>query len=147
MKISIQLDIGKRVVKNQLYQQGHVDLSGVATGGSRWGRVLLPPPPPPQRKICQNRKKEGENREKREKSGKRGKIRKKEENSGRKGKNREGSFILPLLTDRVGYATGRPCRYEWSHWNESEDTKSLRNSKSYYFLPFYYNYNFVICIP
>ena len=35
-----------------------------------------------------------------------GKIRKKEEKSGRKGKNWEGSFTLPLLTDRAGYATG-----------------------------------------
>ena len=26
--------------------------------------------------------------------------------SGRKGKNREGSFTLPLLTDRAGFATG-----------------------------------------
>ena len=30
---------------------------------------------------------------------------KKEEKLGRKGKNREGSFTLPLLTDRAGYAT------------------------------------------
>ena len=36
-----------------------------------------------------------------------GKIGKTEEKSGRKGKNREGSFTLPLLTDRAGYATGR----------------------------------------
>ena len=34
---------------------------------------------------------------------KRVKIRKKEEKSGRKGKNQEGSFTLPLLTDRAGY--------------------------------------------
>ena len=27
------------------------------------------------------------------------------EKLGRKGKNREGSFTLPLLTDRAGYAT------------------------------------------
>ena len=33
------------------------------------------------------------------------KIWKKEEKSGRKGKNREGSFTLPLLTDRAGCAT------------------------------------------
>ena len=33
---------------------------------------------------------------------------KKEEKSGRKGKNRKGSFTLPLLTDRTGYATD--CR-------------------------------------
>ena len=42
------------------------------------------------------------------KSGKREKIRKnrgKKEESGRKGKNQEGSFTLPLLTDRAGYAT------------------------------------------
>ena len=40
------------------------------------------------------------------KIGKRKKFRKKEDKSGRKGKNWEGSFTLPLLTDRVGYATG-----------------------------------------
>ena len=34
-----------------------------------------------------------------------GKIGGKEEKSGRKDKNREGSFTLPLLTDRAGYAT------------------------------------------
>ena len=34
-----------------------------------------------------------------------GKIGEKEEKSGRKGKNREGSFTLPILTDRAGYAT------------------------------------------
>ena len=51
-----------------------------------------------ERKI----KKKGE---KRGKSGKRGKIRKKRQNS------QEGSFILPLLTDRAGYATtGDHCR-------------------------------------
>ena len=44
-------------------------------------------------------KKFAKNREKEEK------IRKKGEKSGRKGKNREGSFTLPLLTDRAGYAT------------------------------------------
>ena len=38
---------------------------------------------------------------KRGKSGKMGKGGK----SGRKGNNREGSFTLPLLTDRAGYAT------------------------------------------
>ena len=35
-----------------------------------------------------------------------GKIGKKEEKSGRTGQNQEGSFTLPLLTDRAGYATG-----------------------------------------
>ena len=34
-----------------------------------------------------------------------GKIGKKEEESGSKGKNREGSYTLPLLTVRAGYAT------------------------------------------
>ena len=66
--------------------------SGVATGGARGSRV--------QPLIAKNLPKIGK---------KRGKIRKnqkKEEKSGRKGKNREGSFTLPLLTDRAGYATG-----------------------------------------
>ena len=52
--------------------------------GGKGGRV-----PPLTAKICQNLKK----------------IRKKEEKLERKGKNREVSFILPLLTDRAGYAT------------------------------------------
>ena len=34
-----------------------------------------------------------------------GKNREKEEKSGRKGQNREGSFTLPLLTNRAGYDT------------------------------------------
>ena len=54
---------------------------------SRWGRV------PPAKNLPKNRGKEGGNREK-------------EEKSGRKGKNRDGSFTLPLLTDRAGYAIG-----------------------------------------
>ena len=38
----------------------------------------------------------------------------KEEKSGRKGKNREGSFTLPLLTDRAGYATSQePYQVHW----------------------------------
>ena len=41
-------------------------------------------------------------KKKRKKSGK---IGEKEEKSGRKGKNREGSFTLPILTGRSGYAT------------------------------------------
>ena len=36
---------------------------------------------------------------------KRGKIWEKDKKSGRKGKNQEGSFTLPLLTDRGGYTT------------------------------------------
>ena len=39
------------------------------------------------------------------------KIGGKEEKSGRKGKNWEGSFTLPLLTDRAGYATD--CKPLW----------------------------------
>ena len=35
-----------------------------------------------------------------------GKIGKKREKSGKRGKNQEGSFSLPLLTDRAGYAPG-----------------------------------------
>ena len=56
--------------------------------------------PPWQRKKCQ---KEGKNQEKERKN--REKNREKEEKSGRKGQNREGSFTLPLLTNRAGYAT------------------------------------------
>ena len=62
--------------------------NGIATWGSRGAECH-----PWQRKICQ---KSGKNQEK---------SRKKEEKSGRKGKSREGSFTLPLLTDRTGYAT------------------------------------------
>ena len=43
-----------------------------------------------------------------------GKIGKKEEKSGRKGKMREGSFTLPLLTDRTGYDT---VQVKWFRWN------------------------------
>ena len=52
-----------------------------------------------QRENCQKSGKRGKNREKR------GKIEKKRKKSGRKGQNREGSFTLPLLTNRAGYAT------------------------------------------
>ena len=65
-----------------------------------------------QLKICQNWERR-ENLGKRE-LGKRGKSQKKreknqekEEKSGRKGKNWEGSFTLPLLTERAGYATDK----------------------------------------
>ena len=47
--------------------------------------------------FAKNRGKEGEN-QKKKKQEKEGKI-------GKKRKNREGSFTLPLLTDRTGYAT------------------------------------------
>ena len=51
---------------------------------------------PDSEKIAKNREKEGKNLEKS----------RKKEKSGRKGKKQEGSFTLPLLTDRAGYATG-----------------------------------------
>ena len=44
---------------------------------------------PDSEKFAKNREKEGKNQEK----------------SGKKRKNREGSFTLPLLTDRAGYTT------------------------------------------
>ena len=44
---------------------------------------------------------------------KEGQIRKKEEKLGRKGENRGGSFTLPLLTDRVGYATHYKATISW----------------------------------
>ena len=59
----------------------------VATGGARGAEW------PDRQKICQ---KTGKNQEKR------GKIGKKRQKSGSKGKNRDGSFTLPLLTDRAG---------------------------------------------
>ena len=46
---------------------------------------------PDSKKIAKNWKKEGGNQEKSE----------------RQGQNWEGSFTLPLLTDRAGYATDR----------------------------------------
>ena len=60
-------------------------------GGSRGQSAT-----PDSEKFANNREKEGK---------KSGKIGKKEEESGRKGKHRDGSFTLPLLTDRAGYAT------------------------------------------
>ena len=60
--------------------------SSVAGGGARGQSVPLD-----SEKDAKNRKKEGN-------------IGKKKK-SGRKGKNLEGSFTLPLLTDRAGYAT------------------------------------------
>ena len=61
-------------------------------GSREGGRV----PPLTAKKIAKNWEKEGKNQEK---SGKQ------VEKLGRKGKNREGSFTLPLLTDKAGYAT------------------------------------------
>ena len=62
-------------------------ISEVATEESRGNRVPLD-----SEKFARNGEKEGENQE----NGKEGKI-------GKKRKNREGSFTLPLLTDRAGY--------------------------------------------
>ena len=53
---------------------------------------------PAAKKYAKNRGKEVEHRRKE------GKNWTKEGTLGRKGKNREGSFTLPLLTDRDGYA-------------------------------------------
>ena len=75
------------------------DASGVASIGTRGQSA-----PPWQRKNCQ---KSGKIREKSGKKEKLGKNPEKEEKSGRKGQNREGSFTLPLLTNRAGYATVR----------------------------------------
>ena len=56
---------------------------------SHWGARGKSITPDSKKKIAKNR----------------GKIRKKEDKLGRKCKNLEGSFTLPLLTDRAGYAT------------------------------------------
>ena len=64
--------------------------NGIAIGGQGGAEY-----PPDSEKFAKNWEKEGKNQEK-------------EEKSGRKGKNREGSFTLPLLTDRAGYATDTP---------------------------------------
>ena len=48
-------------------------------------------PPLSVKNLPKNQEKEGKNQEK----------------EGRKGKNLEGSFTLPLLTDRAGYATAK----------------------------------------
>ena len=65
--------------------------SGVATGGST-GQSATPDSEKFAKNLEKKREKIRKNRER-------------EEESGRKGKNREGSFTLPLLTDRAGYPT------------------------------------------
>ena len=72
--------------------------SGEATGGQ--GGVECPPD---CEKFAKNQGKIGETREKIWK--KILKNRETKEKLGRKCKNRDRSFILPLLTDRAGYAT------------------------------------------
>ena len=72
-------------------------------GGNEEGREAVE-----QWKICQKSGKEGENQEKAEKS--------RRNKSGKRGtENREGSFTLPLLTDRACYAT----------WESEEFQKAL----------------------
>ena len=70
-------------------------VSGVATGGLRGQSAPLT-----AKKIAKNREKEGENEEKE------GKIEKKRT-------NRQGSFTLPLLTDRAGYATAKGTKMKF----------------------------------
>ena len=67
-----------------------LDYSGVANGGQ--GEAECPPPPFDSEKFAKN----SETREK---------IRKMRE---KEGKNQEGSFTLPLLTNRAGYAAAGP---------------------------------------
>ena len=68
---------------------------------------------------------------------KRGKIRKREEKSGRKGKNREGSFTLPLLTDRAGFATAHVL------WPTQKVLLIERQSKSPWILNTLYQKNYM----
>ena len=67
--------------------RGYYTSSVASEGGGAGGQSAAP-----KQKICQT-------------EGKRGKNREREEKSGREGKNREGSFTLPLQTERAGYAT------------------------------------------
>ena len=65
-----------------------IPVSGIAIGGPRGQSAALD-----SKKFAKNQEKEGENQEK---SGK------KREKSGKRRTNPEGSFTLPLLTDRAG---------------------------------------------
>ena len=72
-------------------------VSGIATGGGGGGGGVRgvsrgKSATPDSEKFAKNQEKQGENWEK-------------EEKLGRKGKNWKGSFTLPLLTDRAGYAS------------------------------------------
>ena len=78
----------------------YLTISGYHRGGSMGASA------PWQQKICQQSGKGG---------GKSGKIGGgEEEKTGRKVKNWEGSFTLPLLTDRAGYATAHYAFCWWS---------------------------------
>ena len=74
--------------------------------GSHWGGQGGQSAIPDSEKFAKNREKSG-------------KIGKKEGKSGRKGKNQEGSFTLPLLTDRAGYATGMQPVSALNHMNDT----------------------------
>ena len=54
---------------------------------------------------------------------------KKREKIGKKRKNREGSFTLPLLTDRAGYATD--AQKLWIKRHGSEDTVEFKQQYVY----------------
>ena len=56
---------------------------------------------------------------------KEGKINEKGENGEQKGKNQGGSFTLPLMTDRAGYATDQSNWFDaWNiHFEACYDTK------------------------
>ena len=103
------------------------DLSGVANGVARGGRV----PPLTVKKLP--------------KMG--GKIRKKEEKSGRKDKNRDGSFTLPLLTDRAGYATGgspiAKLKLIEKKKSQTNDQSPIHNSR--FFPPLHVLFSFLSC--
>ena len=80
-------------------------ISGVASMGAMGGQSA----PLDSEKIVKNQEKEEKSGKRGGKSGKReeklGKNQEKEEKLGRKCQSREGSFTLPLLTNRAGYAT------------------------------------------
>ena len=84
-------EIPATLTDNYFLRHCHFQYKTSGVGGVKGGRV------PPL--TAKNLPKIGKKRENSEKSGK------KEEKSRRKDKNREGSFTLPLLTDRAGYAT------------------------------------------
>ena len=82
--------------------------SGAASIGARGAECPLG-----SKTIVKNREKEGKNREK-ERKNRENNREKLEEKSG-KGRNREGSFTLPLLTNRAGYATLHMSGYAVRH--------------------------------
>ena len=102
------------------FTQNPVLCSGLATGGCRV--------PPESKKVAKNHEKDGKFRKKNRKSRKRRK-------SGIKGKNQEGSFTLPLLTDRAVYTTG-PVVRKWgprfcTTWCKNESTFQVSAARPY----------------